>query len=191
VSRRVREAAGRPRIGEVLAPSVRCGHRAGIQRGVGACLGERRRCVNARSHRRSARQGRSCCSPSEPAPTCSRNPGPDGVLDIDAAPGLDQAEVGRIFREEYGRSVAALIRAFGDVDVAEDAVQEAFSVALRKWPSDGLPPNPGGWITTTARNRAIDRLRREARRRELLAEGRCFGPDTTIRGSQGGGARAR
>jgi RNA polymerase sigma-70 factor, ECF subfamily len=60
--------------------------------------------------------------------------------------------------------VAALIRAFGDIDVAEDAVQDAFAVALRKWPGDGLPPNPGGWITTTARNRAIDRLRRESRR---------------------------
>jgi RNA polymerase sigma-70 factor (ECF subfamily) len=92
------------------------------------------------------------------------------VGDIDAAPKLDEAEVGRIFREESGRSVAALIRVFGDIDVAEDAVQEAFAVALRKWPSDGLPPNPGGWITTTARNRAIDRLRREARGRELLGE---------------------
>jgi RNA polymerase sigma-70 factor, ECF subfamily len=78
--------------------------------------------------------------------------------------------VGRIFRDEAGRSMAALIRVFGDIDVAEDAVQEAFALALRKWPGDGLPPNPGGWITTTARNRAIDRLRREARGRELLRE---------------------
>jgi RNA polymerase sigma-70 factor, ECF subfamily len=83
---------------------------------------------------------------------------------------LDRAEIGRIFREEFGRSVAALIRAFGDIRVAEDAVQEAFAVALRRWPGDGLPPNPGGWITTTARNQAIDRLRREARGRELLGE---------------------
>jgi len=88
----------------------------------------------------------------------------------DAALKLDQAEVGRIFREESGRSVAALIRVFGDIDIAEDAVQEAFAVALRKWPGDGLPPNPGGWITTTARKRAIDRLRRESRERELLGE---------------------
>jgi RNA polymerase sigma-70 factor, ECF subfamily len=66
--------------------------------------------------------------------------------------------------------VAALIAAFGDIDVAEDAVQEAFAVALRRWPRDGMPPNPGGWITTTARNRAIDRLRRESRGRELLSE---------------------
>jgi RNA polymerase sigma-70 factor (ECF subfamily) len=92
------------------------------------------------------------------------------VRDVDAAPQLDAAEVGRIFREESGRSVASLIRIFGDIDVAEDAVQEAFAVALRKWPGDGLPPNPGGWITTTARNRAIDRLRRESRGRELPNE---------------------
>jgi RNA polymerase sigma-70 factor, ECF subfamily len=98
------------------------------------------------------------------------------VLDIDVTPTLDQAEIGLIFREEYGRSVAVLIRIFGDIDVAEDAVQEAFSVAVRKWPTDGLPPNPGGWITTTARNRAIDRLRREARGRELLAEAALLSP---------------
>src|SRR5215472_8075688 len=83
---------------------------------------------------------------------------------------IEETTVGRIFREESGRSVAALIRAFGDIDVAEDAVQEAFSVALHKWPVDGLPPNPGGWITTTARKRAIDRLRRDSRGRELLTE---------------------
>ena len=81
----------------------------------------------------------------------------------------DAAEVGRIFRRECGRCVAALIRAFGDVDLAEDAVREAFAIALRKWPT-GLPPNPGGWITTTARTRALDRLRREARGRELSGE---------------------
>jgi RNA polymerase sigma-70 factor, ECF subfamily len=92
------------------------------------------------------------------------------VNDVDAPPKIDETEVGRIFREESGRSVAALIRVFGDIDVAEDAVQEAFAVALRKWPGEGLPPNPGGWITTTARNRAIDRLRRESRGRELLSE---------------------
>ncbi|MGW4202781.1 RNA polymerase sigma factor [Streptomyces sp. NPDC004726] len=85
-------------------------------------------------------------------------------------PAVDQAVVGRIFHEESGRAVATLIRAFGDIDVAEDAVQEAFATALRKWPGDGLPPNPGGWITTTARNAAIDRLRRAVRERELLGE---------------------
>jgi RNA polymerase sigma-70 factor (ECF subfamily) len=88
----------------------------------------------------------------------------------DPVAALDEAEVGRIFREESGRSVAGLIRVFGDIDLAEDAVQDAFAIALRKWPRDGLPPNPGGWITTTARNRGIDRLRRESRGRELLGE---------------------
>jgi RNA polymerase sigma-70 factor (ECF subfamily) len=78
--------------------------------------------------------------------------------------------IGRIFRQEYGRSLAMLIGLFGDIDVAEDAVQEAYALALDKWPADGLPPNPGGWITTTARNRAIDRLRRQTRERRLLGE---------------------
>ena len=64
--------------------------------------------------------------------------------------------------------MAALIGMFGDVDLAEDAVQEAFAVALHRWPGDGLPPNPGAWITTTARNRAIDRLRRDTRGSELI-----------------------
>jgi RNA polymerase sigma-70 factor (ECF subfamily) len=103
-------------------------------------------------------------------------PGPDDGRDVRAAPTLDEAEVSRIFREESGRSVAALIRLFGDIDVAEDAVQEAFAVALSRWPGDGLPPNPGGWITTTARNRAVDRLRREARGRELLGELAALSP---------------
>ena len=89
---------------------------------------------------------------------------------------LDGDEVGRIFREESGRSLAALIHAFGDIDVAEDAVQEAFAVALGRWPRDGVPPNPGGWITTTARNQAIDRLRRESRGRELLSEVAVLAP---------------
>jgi RNA polymerase sigma-70 factor (ECF subfamily) len=85
-------------------------------------------------------------------------------------PDVDEALIGRIFREESGRSVATLIRIFGDIDLAEDAVQEAFALALRKWPDDGLPPNPGGWITTTARNRAIDHFRRESRGRELVGQ---------------------
>ena len=85
-------------------------------------------------------------------------------------PVVDDALIGRIFRDQSGRSVATLIRIFGDIDLAEDAVQEAFALALRKWPVDGLPPNPGGWITTTARNRAIDHLRRESRGRELLGQ---------------------
>jgi RNA polymerase sigma-70 factor, ECF subfamily len=83
---------------------------------------------------------------------------------------VNEAAIGRVFRENAGRSVAALIRVFRDIDVAQDAVQEAFAVALRRWPENGLPPNPGGWITTTARKRAIDRLRRESRERELLSQ---------------------
>lgn len=83
---------------------------------------------------------------------------------------VGQEAIGRIFRQEYGRSLAALIGWFGDIDVAEDAVQEAYALALDRWPAEGLPPNPGGWITTTARNRAIDRLRRRTRERRLLDE---------------------
>jgi RNA polymerase sigma-70 factor (ECF subfamily) len=81
-------------------------------------------------------------------------------------PSVDHAALERIFREESGRVIATLIRLFGDIDVAEEAVQEAFVVASERWPSDGVPPNPGGWITTTARNRAIDRVRREASRHD-------------------------
>lgn len=83
---------------------------------------------------------------------------------------VDVAKIGEIFREESGRSVATLARVFGDIDTAEEAVQEAFAVAIQRWPETGLPPNPGGWITTTARNRAIDRLRREASRDDRHAQ---------------------
>jgi RNA polymerase sigma-70 factor (ECF subfamily) len=79
---------------------------------------------------------------------------------------VERSELDRVFREERGRVVATLIRHFGDIDVAEEAVQEAFLVAARKWPDAGVPPNPGGWILTTARNRAIDRLRRESTRQD-------------------------
>jgi RNA polymerase sigma-70 factor (ECF subfamily) len=72
--------------------------------------------------------------------------------------------VARIFRESSGRAVATLARVFGDLDLAEDAVQEAFAVAVERWPADGLPPNPGGWIVVTARHKALDRLRRESTR---------------------------
>ena len=75
--------------------------------------------------------------------------------------GLDE-----VFRREAGRCTATLIRVLGDIDLAEDAVAEAFTIAAERWPKTGIPPNPGGWITTTARNRAIDRLRREATRSE-------------------------
>src|SRR5438552_4147260 len=83
--------------------------------------------------------------------------------------------------EEEMKSAGAWV--FGGVDVAEDAVQDAFAIALRKWTGDGLPPNPGAWITTTARNRAIDRLRRESRGRELLTEAALLSPDNDDPGS--------
>jgi RNA polymerase sigma-70 factor (ECF subfamily) len=82
----------------------------------------------------------------------------------------DATALERIFREESGRVVATLVRLFGDIDIAEEMVQEAFVVASERWPATGLPPNPGGWITTTARNRAIDRLRREASRHDRHAQ---------------------
>ena len=72
--------------------------------------------------------------------------------------------VERVFREEYGRLIASLVRRFGDIDIAEEAAGEALVAALEKWPESGLPPNPGGWLTTTANNRAIDRIRREKNR---------------------------
>ena len=73
-------------------------------------------------------------------------------------------EIERIYRAEYGRVVASLVRRFGDIDVAEDAAAEALLAAVERWPVDGVPPNPGGWLTTTAGNRAIDRIRRESHR---------------------------
>lgn len=76
----------------------------------------------------------------------------------------ETAAVERVFREEYGRLIASLVRRFGDIDIAEDAAGEALVAALEKWPESGVPPNPGGWLTTTAGNRAIDRIRREKRR---------------------------
>ncbi len=72
-----------------------------------------------------------------------------------------RAEIERVFREEYGRAVSVLVRIFDDIDVAEEAVQDAFAVALERWPSEGVPPSPAGWIITTARRRGIDRLRRD------------------------------
>jgi RNA polymerase sigma-70 factor (ECF subfamily) len=77
---------------------------------------------------------------------------------------VGSAAVERVFREEYGRLIASLVRRFGDIDVAEEAAGEAFVTALEKWTTSGVPPNPGAWLTTTAGNRAIDRLRREKQR---------------------------
>ncbi|NUU07563.1 sigma-70 family RNA polymerase sigma factor [Leifsonia sp. C5G2] len=82
----------------------------------------------------------------------------------------DDARIERIFRHEYGRAVSVLYRVLGDLDRAEDAVQEAFAVAVERWPRDGIPPAPAGWIITTARRRAIDRLRREGVGRSREAE---------------------
>ncbi|GAA4875244.1 sigma factor [Actinomycetospora straminea] len=76
--------------------------------------------------------------------------------------GPSSAAITRIVAEEYGRCVATLTRVLGDIDLAEDAVQDALTVALTRWPADGIPPNPGGWLVTTARRRALDRLRRDA-----------------------------
>jgi RNA polymerase sigma-70 factor (ECF subfamily) len=85
-------------------------------------------------------------------------------------PLLQATEIERVFREEYGRAVAVLVRVFGDIDMAEESVQEAFTTAVQRWPSVGLPPSPAGWIITTARNRALDRLRREASREDRHAQ---------------------
>ena len=83
---------------------------------------------------------------------------------------LSAAQIGHVFRAEYGRAVAVLVRMLGDIDLAEDAVQDAFATAVQRWPADGLPPSPAGWIITTARNRAIDHLRREATREQRHAQ---------------------
>jgi RNA polymerase sigma-70 factor (ECF subfamily) len=79
-------------------------------------------------------------------------------------------EIAGVFRTEYGRAVAVLVRMLGDIDLAEDAVADAFTTAVQRWPSDGAPPSPAGWIITTARNRAIDQLRRESARAHKHAE---------------------
>jgi RNA polymerase sigma-70 factor (ECF subfamily) len=83
---------------------------------------------------------------------------------VTAGPPPTRDEIARVFRTEYGRAVAVLVRDFGDIDVAEEAVQDAFTAATERWPADGLPPSPAGWIITTGRRRAIDRLRRESSR---------------------------
>jgi RNA polymerase sigma-70 factor (ECF subfamily) len=84
--------------------------------------------------------------------------------------GPADAQIERVFREQYGRAVAVLVRLLGDIDAAEEAVQEAFVAAVRRWPAEGVPPSPAGWIVTTARNRAIDRWRRESTRDARHAE---------------------
>ncbi|GHH14356.1 RNA polymerase sigma factor [Streptomyces lanatus] len=83
---------------------------------------------------------------------------------------MTSPDVEAVFRAEYGRAVAVLVRFLGDIDLAEEAVQDAFTIAVRRWPQTGVPPSPAGWIITTARNRAVDRLRREAGRDERHAQ---------------------
>ena len=142
-------------------------HRRPVRRGQGA---HRRLLDHRRTRpRRRARLGapggprddrcRSRCVRSRTAPSTD--------------PGLDPArasEIERVFRAEHGRAVAVLVRVFGDIDIAEEAVADAFTAAVQRWPADGLPPSPAGWIITTARNRAIDRLRREASRADRHAQ---------------------
>jgi RNA polymerase sigma-70 factor, ECF subfamily len=85
-----------------------------------------------------------------------------------AGPAADEIE--RIYRQEYGRAVAVLVRVFGDIDLAEDAVQEAFAAAMPRWRASGLPPSPAGWLITTARNKGIDHLRRERLREDKYVQ---------------------
>jgi RNA polymerase sigma-70 factor (ECF subfamily) len=86
--------------------------------------------------------------------------------------------VERVFAAEYGRAVSVLVRVFGNIDIAEEAVQDAFAEAVRRWPDAGLPPSPAGWIITTARNRAIDRLRRECAREDKHAQAALLHSET-------------
>jgi RNA polymerase sigma-70 factor, ECF subfamily len=91
---------------------------------------------------------------------------------------MPDVDVARVFREEHGRAVASLVRVFGDIDIAEEAVQDAFAAAVRRWPEDGLPPSPAGWIITTARRRAVDRIRRESSRADKHAQAALLHAET-------------
>src|SRR5204863_9299443 len=95
-----------------------------------------------------------------------RGPADRGAI----APPVANDAVAAVFREEAGRLTAALVRSLGDFDLAEECVQDALVSALEHWPRDGVPDNPGAWLMTAARRKGIDRLRREARYREKLAE---------------------
>ena len=92
-----------------------------------------------------------------------------------------RAAVTRAHRDEWARVVAALTRRFGDLDIAEEAAAEAFATAVGRWPTDGVPPNPGAWLTTTANRKAIDRIRRESKRDEKHHQARLVyePPDST------------
>ena len=89
---------------------------------------------------------------------------------LDGAGDGPGAQLAAVFRAEHGRVVASLARRFGDLDLAEDATGEALVVAAERWPVEGVPPNPGGWLTTVAGNKALDRIRREKRRQDKYAE---------------------
>ncbi|MGY0388405.1 RNA polymerase sigma factor [Nocardioides sp. WG-D5] len=90
---------------------------------------------------------------------------------------VDEA-ITRAHQEEWARVVASLTRRFGDLDIAEDAAAEAFTIAVERWPLDGVPPNPGAWLTTTANRRAIDRIRRESKRDDKQKEAVAMHDDT-------------
>ena len=144
----------------VRARPGRAHHRRALRRGQGA----HRRL----HHRRAGRPGR---SPELGAPAQRDHRAADRGT---AGPvrGRPLTSVERVFREEHGRAVAVLARVLGDLDLAEEAVQDAFTTAVARWPREGVPPSPAGWIITTARNRAIDRLRRESGRAGRHAAGR-------------------
>jgi RNA polymerase sigma-70 factor (ECF subfamily) len=99
-------------------------------------------------------------------------------------PGVTAADVAQIFRAEYGRAVSVLVRVLGDIDVAEDAIQDAVATALERWPRDGLPPSPAGWLITTARRKGIDRMRREAARPDKQAQAALLQSDDELRGDE-------
>ncbi|MCP4227515.1 MAG: hypothetical protein GY773_29575, partial [Actinomycetia bacterium] len=107
---------------------------------------------------------------------------PDGGDELApvAAP-FDADVFGGIYRREAGRCLTTLVRVLGDVDLAEDALSEAFVIVARRWPADGVPPNPGGSITTTARNRGTDHQRRQSPRSWREAEAGGLADDTPIR----------
>ncbi len=97
-------------------------------------------------------------------------------------PAIDAPGVEQVFREQYGRAVAVLVRMLGDIDLAEECVQDAFVEATKRWPSAGPPPSPAGWVITTARNRAIDRLRRETQGQERHAQAALLLPGDDAEG---------
>ncbi len=108
------------------------------------------------------------------------------AVDPSVGAGSGPTEIERVFRMVYGQAVATLIRIFGDISLAEDAVQDAFVIALDRWTSGGVPPNPAGWIVTTARNRAIDGLRRSIRGRQLQDQLATAAGAAEVRGEEEG-----